>query len=194
MSKIKGGISNKMTAYIKKSGDNGGVHLYTAANEEAPGGAYVYMVNGYMACRVGLAYYKDELQPFTCMDAPEIGQTKTVTGNARDGASFVKIVEDALAAPAEAFFTGFTRECGSQKKQGRIFTSVNGQPIMVDAALLDLFNSPHHYTMRTSIAPIALHKCGDFGAVDAIVLPLRIGDDLKVVMDVIAQTKLAQIG
>lgn len=194
MSKIKGGISGKMTAYIKKSGDNGGVYLYTAANEEAPGGAYVYMVNGYMACRVGLAWYKSELQPFTCMDAPEIGQTKTLTGKARDGASVVKIVEDALASSDKAFFTGFTRDCGSQKKQGRIFTSENGQPIMVDASLLDLFNSPHYYTMRTSIAPMALHKCGDFGWVDAIVMPLRIGDDLKPVADVIAQAKLAQIG
>ena len=192
--KIKGGISSKMAAYIKKSGENGGVYLYTAANEEAPGGAYVYMLNGYVACRVGLAGYKDELQPFTCMDAPEIGQTKTVTGNPRDGAGFVKFVEDALAASDKAFFTGFTRECGSQKKQGRIFTSENGQPIMVDAALLDLFNTPHHYTMRTGNAPMALHKCGDFCAVDAIVMPLRIDDDLKSVADVIAQAKLAQIG
>lgn len=196
--KISYGISSKLAKYIKNAENSGGVYLYTAANEEAAGGAYVYCVNAHMAIRVALADYKLTLQPHTCMDAPAVGESRTVTGRERgDCSGFVDVVEKGLRGEKKAFMTGFTWE--QARKNGKdtpaaIFSADDGTPVMVDKALLALFENVGEYTASYSGAPLALHKCGDFGAVEAIVMPMWIAETEQAAMDAICRAACAKRG
>ena len=176
MKKITWGINGaKLNAYLKSMKQmNMPVILHTVrdANDEP----YVWLVSGFMGLKVPLCFYKELIQPYTMTDAPEFGESKTVIGPERDGASLASSAEDLVnKAEKVAYDTQFSLDIAQDKKWKRLslFALDDGTPVALNADYAGIFERGQFITYWGSgrYTPIIIR--GEYG-ITGLVLPVRL--------------------
>lgn len=179
MKKITWGINGaKLNAYLKSMKQmNMPVILHTVrdANDEP----YVWLVSGFMGLKVPLCFYKELIQPYTMTDAPEFGESKTVIGPERDGASLASSAEDlVMKAEQVAYDTRFSVDIAKDKKWKSLslFSLDDGTPVALNADYAGIFERGQYITYWGSgrYAPIIIK--GEYG-ITGIVMPVRLNEE-----------------
>lgn len=182
--KINCGVTSKMGNYIKAAQVNGETVFLITAKDET-GDPFVYLVNGYLACKMPLGFYAGALQPYTHTDAPEEGQTKTIAGPERDARNMPAAIEKMFSdATKSAYETGFTCRTLDGKKTLDIFALEDGTPLLINHKLLEVFDWSGA-TIKGSFRVAPLTISGPFG-VQALVLPVRIDSEREQTFEAIA--------
>lgn len=179
MKKITWGINgSKLNAYLKDMRRaNETVVLHTVM--DVIGDRYVWLVSAYMGMKVPLSFYKDLIQPYTMTDAPEFGESKTVSGPDRDGANLASCAED-LVSKAEkvAYDTRFTLDVAQDKKwRGMsIFALDDGTPVAIKSDISSIFERGQFvsYWGRGSCSPIVVKA--EYG-IAGVMMPVRLSYD-----------------
>ena len=176
MKKITWGINGaKLNAYLKSMKRvNTSVILHTV--RDAYDEPYVWLVSGYMGLKVPLCFYKELIQPYTMTDAPEFGESKTVVGPERDGASLASSAEDlVMKAEKVAYDTRFSMDIAQDKKWKSLslFALDDGTPVALNADYAGIFERGQYITYWGSgrYSPIIIK--GEYG-ITGLVMPVRL--------------------
>ena len=176
MKKINWGITGaKLNAYLKSMKRmNMTVILHTVrdANDEP----YVWLVSGFIGLKVPLCFYQEIMQPYTMTDAPEFGESKTVIGPERDGASLASSAEDlVMKAEKVAYDTRFSMDIAQDKKWKSLslFALDDGTPVALNADYAGIFERGQFVTYWGSGRHTPIIIKGEYG-ITGLVLPVRL--------------------
>ena len=176
MKKISWGINGaKLNAYLKSMKQMKMpvvLHTVRDANDEL----YVWLVSGFMGLKVPLCFYKEIMQPYTMTDAPEFGESKTVIGPERDGASLASSAEDLVnKAEKVAYDTRFSMDIAQDKKWKSLslFALDDGTPVALNADYAGIFERGQFITYWGSGRHTPIIIKGEYG-ITGLVLPVRL--------------------
>lgn len=179
MKKINWGINGaKLKAYLNEMRrGNMSVVLHTVKN--AYDESYVWLVSAYLGLKVPLSFYKELMQPYTMTDAPEFGESKTVVGPERDGASLASSAEDlVMKAEQVAYDTRFSVDIAQDKKWKSLslFALDDGTPVALNADYAGIFERGQYITYWGSgrYSPIIIK--GEYG-ITGLVMPVRMSEE-----------------